>query len=102
MDKPTYVFVYGSLRKRLNHPLHGLLEKQGICVTTGYFQGKLYDLGRYPGAVPSHGKNDRVPGELYRLTDPHRILQVLDTYEGTRFTRKRVAIALGNGNEVTA
>lgn len=42
------------------------------------WEGVLYDLGEYPGAVPGTGT---VHGELFRLRDP-RVLELLDRYEG--------------------
>jgi gamma-glutamylcyclotransferase (GGCT)/AIG2-like uncharacterized protein YtfP len=82
MDRETYLFVYGTLRSEMRDPLHHLLEKQAFLVGAGAFQGKLYDLGRYPGAVRSRGKNDRVFGEIYRLSEPQRAFKILDAYEG--------------------
>ena len=48
MDNAAYLFVYGTLRSEMNDPLHRLLETYAIFVGTGSFQGKLYDIGRYP------------------------------------------------------
>ena len=76
----------------MNDPLHRLLETHAVLVGTGSFQGKLYDLGRYPGAVSSRGHTDHVIGEIYRFSDPQRALEILDEYEGHRFKRKRVTI----------
>lgn len=44
--------------------------------------GRLYDLGRYPGAVPSAEAGDRVRGVVVRLRDPAMSLRWLDDYEG--------------------
>jgi pyruvate carboxylase len=102
MDNEEYLFVYGTLRTQMNDPLHRLLEKHAILVGTGTFQGKLYDLGRYPGAVPSHGNADRVIGEIYRFSEPQRALEILDEYEGHRFKRKRVTVTQGDGKTIAA
>ena len=102
MDNEEYLFVYGTLRSQMNDPLHRLLEKDAILVGTGSFQGRLYDLGRYPGVVPSHGKTDRVIGEIYRFNDPQRDFQILDEYEGHRFKRKRVRIIQEDGKSITS
>ena len=102
MDTEEYLFVYGTLRSQMNDPLHGLLEKHAVLVGTGSFQGKLYDLGRYPGAIPSHGKTDRVLGEIYRFSEPQRALEILDEYEGHRFKRKRVTIIQADGKSITS
>ena len=100
MDTEEYLFVYGTLRSQMNDPLHGLLEKHAVLVGTGSFQGKLYDLGRYPGAIPSHGKTDRVLGEIYRFSESQRTLEILDEYEGHRFKRKRVTIVQESGKSI--
>ncbi|HXV78675.1 MAG TPA: gamma-glutamylcyclotransferase family protein [Candidatus Binatia bacterium] len=102
MDHETHLFVYGTLRKPMHDPLHRLLETEGKLVTTGTFQGKLYDLGRYPGAVPSRGKNDRTLGEIYRLREPQRVFKILDAYEGRRFKRQQVTILQEEKKTITA
>ena len=102
MDNEAYLFVYGTLRSQMNDLLHRLLETQAILVGTGTFQGKLYDLGRYPGAVPSRGSTDRVIGEIYRFSEPQRAFEILDEYEGHRFKRKRVRIIQEDGRAMTS
>src|SRR5919106_1266811 len=94
MDRGVCLFVYGSLRRALNHPLYRLLERHASFVGAGIFQGRLYDLGRYPGAVPSKTNTDRVVGEIYRFAGSEEVLKVLDNYEGRRFRRQRVTISL--------
>jgi gamma-glutamylcyclotransferase (GGCT)/AIG2-like uncharacterized protein YtfP len=74
----------------------------GYCSRSGTFQGKLYDLGRYPGVVRSHGNTDRVIGEIYRFSEPQRAFQILDEYEGHRFKRKRVTIIQEDGKSNTS
>jgi gamma-glutamylcyclotransferase (GGCT)/AIG2-like uncharacterized protein YtfP len=102
MDNEAYLFVYGTLRSQMNDPLHRLLETHAILVGTGTFQGKLYDLGRYPGAIRSRGKTDCVIGEIYRFSEPQRALEILDEYEGHRFKRKRVTIIQADGKSITS
>ena len=102
MDNEAYLFVYGTLRSQMNDPLHRLLETHAILVGTGTFQGKLYDLGRYPGVVPSRGNTDRVIGEIYRFSESKRAFEILDEYEGHRFKRKRVTIIQEDGKSITS
>jgi pyruvate carboxylase len=92
MEKEAHLFVYGTLRRQMSHPLCHLLVRHGIFLGTGIFQGKLYDLGRYPGAVPSRKKTDLVTGEIYRLQNPKEVFDILDEYEGPRFKRAQVTI----------
>ena len=102
MEDKEYLFVYGTLRSHIKDPVHHLLETHAVLVAAGTFQGKLYDLGRYPGAVRSRGTGDRVIGEIYQLTQPQFTLAIVDEYEGHRFKRKRVTIAQENGQQITA
>lgn len=48
---------------------------------TARFQGLLYDIGAYPGAVKSRNKNAKVIGDIYRMAQPHQVLATLDDYE---------------------
>jgi gamma-glutamylcyclotransferase (GGCT)/AIG2-like uncharacterized protein YtfP len=102
MDNDAYLFVYGTLRSQMNDPLHRLLEMHAVFVGTGFFQGKLYDIGRYPGAIRSRRNTDRVIGEIYQFSDPQRAFQILDEYEGHRFKRKRVTIIQEDGKSITS
>jgi gamma-glutamylcyclotransferase (GGCT)/AIG2-like uncharacterized protein YtfP len=76
--------TYGTLMR----PFGGC-ERLGVAdrvsfVATCRFDGVLYDLGRFPGAVPGDGL---VHGELLRLHDP-QVWAVLDPYEGYDADRK--------------
>lgn len=88
--------TYGTLMRAF-----GGLGRLGITdrvsfVQTCQFAGVLYDLGRFPGAVPGDGE---VHGELFRLHDP-QAWTVLDAYEGyetgqeedSLFVRRPVAL----------
>ncbi len=59
------------------------------------YRGRLYDLGAYPGAVPSDDPADVVCGELFALADAAALLSRLDRYEGPEFRRARVAVTRG-------
>lgn len=97
MSKPSVILAtYGTLMQAV-----GGLERLGVAdrvsvVGTCRFEGVLYDLGRFPGAVPGDGV---VHGELLRLRDP-QVWTVLDRYEGyepdtegrSLFVRRRVSL----------
>ena len=102
MEKETHIFVYGTLRKQMRHPLSHLLVRHGLFVGMGTFQGTLYDLGRYPGAVPSKSKTDLIVGELYLLQQPDAVLELLDEHEGPRFKRSQVTIVSGEEQAISA
>ncbi len=102
MQRKTYLFIYGTLRKEVKRPMHQVLARYGMLVGAGSFQGKLYDLGRYPGAVVSGKKSDRVYGEIYQLRDTGRVFEILDEYEGWLFTRQQAPVALDSGKKLTS
>ena len=60
------LFAYGTLMRGL--ALHRLLEGRARFLGEGTVAGRLYDLGRYPAAVPEG--SGLVQGEVYRVTDP--------------------------------
>ena len=60
--------------------MHRLLYGTTL-VGPGTFQGKLYDLGNYPAAIPSNDPADLIHGEVYLLHDPSATLALLDQYE---------------------
>lgn len=77
-SSPLLLATYGTLMQAF-----GGLERLGITGRVSFertcqFAGVLYDLGRYPGAVPGE---EEVHGELCRLRDP-QVWTVLDAYEG--------------------
>jgi predicted GNAT family N-acyltransferase/gamma-glutamylcyclotransferase (GGCT)/AIG2-like uncharacterized protein YtfP len=98
----SYLFVYGSLRRKAGHPVHRVLVEAGKFIGNGRFQGKLYDLGRFPGAIPSREISDRVIGEIYRIEEDRRTFQLLDKYEGSHFRRARGPVVLDNGEKISA
>lgn len=69
---------------------------------TGWYRGRLFDLGSYPGAVSSRSNSDKVLGDLYVLADERAVFGVLDRYEGDNFCRRNGTINLENGNKIVA
>lgn len=81
MDRdPDHLFVYGTLRRGLGHPMARWLLAHAAYVGPATVTGQLYDLGPYPGAVLARG--GRVVGEVYRLRHGSPVLAALDAYEG--------------------
>lgn len=103
-----YLFVYGTLRKDYDLKLKNKVSDDLQYVGQGKVGASLYDIGKYPGAVRS-SKGDEVIGDVFEVTDPERVLGILDKYEGidpsgrpSEFVRKRNKVRLRNGKEVTA
>jgi gamma-glutamylcyclotransferase (GGCT)/AIG2-like uncharacterized protein YtfP len=106
---PDLLFVYGSLRRGFE--LHGVLAGLGARhVGKASLRGRLFDLGDYPGAEPSTADGDRVRGEVYRLANPERALQILDRTEGLRpcapaeslYRREVAGVTLEDGSTAQA
>lgn len=99
------LFVYGTLRSGAAHRMSRLLAGRARFVDRAVWQGKLYLVRDYPGAVPSDDPLDRVHGEVYRLLEPQRLLAELDRYEGcspafpaaAEYERRRDAVRLAGG-----
>ncbi len=70
----------------------------------GSIRAALFDLGLYPAAIPS--PEDRVWGELYRMTDASAVLPVLDDIEGynlddpdrSLYVRREVEVTSADGS----
>jgi|SRR5581483_3219072 len=105
-----YLFVYGTLRKDVGHAMAQIPARHARFVGEATFHGQLFDLGNYPGAIPSENAQDLVYGEVYAL-EPlmrNRVLAILDEYEGcscrsevlSEFRRENVMITLNDGRRV--
>ncbi len=107
---PDTIFVYGTLRRDANNDIHQLLAKYAEFVSDATYQGKLYKVDTYPGAVPSDDPNDVVHGEVYLLHQANIMLPLLDQYEEfgpafpepNEYSRLKQTVALKNGGSVTA
>jgi len=81
MDKiPAYLFVYGTLLDKKNE-FGAYLNQNCVFYTEGRFNGVLYDIGEYPGAVHSN-EGDYVYGKIFVMSNPGATLKLLDGYEG--------------------
>ncbi|MEI6157312.1 MAG: gamma-glutamylcyclotransferase family protein [Atribacterota bacterium] len=95
--------MYGTLMKKAHSAMSLFLEKFAEYVDEATFQGKLYDLGSYPGAIVSYDSADAVRGEVFRLKNPERSLPVLDQYEGCPklYIRQKAEVTLSNRKKMT-
>jgi gamma-glutamylcyclotransferase (GGCT)/AIG2-like uncharacterized protein YtfP len=107
---PNYIFVYGTLRRDANSEKSHLLTKHGEFVDDAIYQGRLYKIDYYPGAVSSDNPNDVVQGEVYLLHQADVVLPLLDQYEEfgpefpepNEYIRLKQTVALKNGHTVMA
>jgi gamma-glutamylcyclotransferase (GGCT)/AIG2-like uncharacterized protein YtfP len=80
-DGPRHLFVYGTLMRGSRSPYAQLLRARARFVSKASVAGRLYHLGRFPGAVFGEGGRARVHGEVFRLSGG-ALLAALDAYEG--------------------
>jgi len=78
---PAYLFVYGTLLNDQNE-FGAYLKHNCRFFKNGRFKGKLYDIGKYPGAVFEPAIGTFVHGAVFIINRPTEILKVLDDYEG--------------------
>jgi gamma-glutamylcyclotransferase (GGCT)/AIG2-like uncharacterized protein YtfP len=76
-----YLFVYGTLRRVFNHPMHQVLISYSDYIATAILQGRLYEVVNYPAAILSANSDDKVIGELYIIKNSGLLFTALDDYE---------------------
>jgi gamma-glutamylcyclotransferase (GGCT)/AIG2-like uncharacterized protein YtfP len=79
--------------------LHRLLEGRARYVGCGQVEGRIVDLGSYPGAVADPGA--RLRGEVYEIVDP-ALWAALDSAEGPQYHRREVTVRSDGGHEMAA
>ena len=65
-----------------NNPMALYLRKNARLTAKGHFNGLLFDMGSYPGAVYKPDSIHKVFGEVYQVSDDDVIFKKLDIYEG--------------------
>jgi gamma-glutamylcyclotransferase (GGCT)/AIG2-like uncharacterized protein YtfP len=96
------LFVYGTLRPVFHNEFARLLAEGESLLGGARVHGRLYDIGRYPGLVLSSAPEEWALGEVYRLRDADRTLEILDRYEGADFTRVTGDVLLDTGEQLPA
>lgn len=108
---PCYLFVYGTLRKSFDSPIHKKIAGSAEWIGSAFIQGKLFDIGDYPGALPStKSEGSKIKGELIRVNDEEKVMKILDEYEGfdrdnpnnSEYSRRMEQVTLENGEGVMA
>jgi gamma-glutamylcyclotransferase (GGCT)/AIG2-like uncharacterized protein YtfP len=97
------VFFYGTLRTGFNRTTHAGIDECLKFTGRGWINGKLFDLGIFPAAVPA--SDSRVWGEVFEMMDAPKVLAALDSIEGHRpseperslYDRVRVPATLDDG-----
>lgn len=82
MEVSDKLFVYGTLLGEIDNPYAHFLRRHGQYGGKGYFFGRLYDIGHYPGALYDPACNEKVFGDIILLKNKEEVLNRLDAYEG--------------------
>jgi gamma-glutamylcyclotransferase (GGCT)/AIG2-like uncharacterized protein YtfP len=77
-----YLFVYGTLLKDFDSYMSKFLDRNSEFIGRGYFNGKLFEISWYPGAVLSEDVSEKVYGHVIRILDKSKTFKILDDYEG--------------------
>jgi gamma-glutamylcyclotransferase (GGCT)/AIG2-like uncharacterized protein YtfP len=101
----NFLFVYGTLRFGNKNATRKLLARSADFVDYATYQGKLFLIDDYPGAIASEHPSDMVQGEVYKLYRPDVLLPLLDRYEEcgaefiqpTEYRRKLQPVQLRTG-----
>lgn len=74
-----------------------------------FTQGRLYDLGEYPGAVLDASSRTKIMGRIFSLPEDENLLNSLDEYEGfdprnrknSLFVREETKVTLESGQKLS-
>lgn len=110
-EEPYYLFVYGTLRSKFSHPVKLEIMNDVEWVGESAIRGRLYDIGKYPGALRVMDKKSVViKGEVLKIKHPKKVFRILDQYEGfdpenpgkSEYYRDEEMVTLSNGKEIRA
>ncbi|ACT95344.1 gamma-glutamylcyclotransferase family protein [Dyadobacter fermentans] len=80
MEKLYNIFTYGTLMQAFHNPYARKLRASSEYLGKGYFNGRLFRVEWYPGALFEPDAPTLVRGEIYQLHSLD-ILKELDEYE---------------------
>lgn len=81
MSHCNYLFVYGTLRLGFSNHYANLLHQNSTHIGQGTLNGKLFDIGGYPGIVSSDSSLDLTKGDIFKFKPDSDLLRTLDEYE---------------------
>jgi gamma-glutamylcyclotransferase (GGCT)/AIG2-like uncharacterized protein YtfP len=102
------LFAYGTLQPGRVPAEVAPLAAKLRPVGRGFVHGVLYDLGRYPGAVPNASAKGKIAGTVMELPEEENMLARLDAYEGfdpkspdtSEYVRERQMVELADGGKL--
>ena len=82
--------MYGTLKSGFGNRYARRLRREARLLGQAQMAGRLYRIHWHPGMRPPRGSGDTVSGELYKLRQPSKTLEVLDAYEGQTYYRREL------------
>ena len=98
----SYLFVYGTLRRRSKIKIARLFHANSEFLGPGRMQGRLARSHPHRGVVQSNKPGEWISGEVFQLNDPLTLLPILDEYEGENYKRTSVPVELDSGKRMRA
>ncbi len=103
-----YLFAYGTLQPGLVPASMSQVAAKLTPIGEGFVRGVLYDLGRYPGAIPDANSQTRITGNVLELPPDAGVLTQLDAYEGfdpaspdaSEYVREPQTVELADGRSL--
>ena len=96
------LFVYGTLRRASGIKIARLFHANSEFLGTARMQGRLARSHPHRGIVRSNRPGEWIRGEVFRMNDPAKLLQILDEYEGPDYKRTAVPVELDSGQRLRA
>jgi len=101
-----HIFFYGTLMRTFPLRASAGIDDWLEYVGSGRVAGSLFDLGSYPGLIID--SDSEVRGEVYRILDPFKLFDRVDTIEDYRATapsegeyvRQRMTAILDDGRAI--
>ena len=100
-----YLFIYGTLLDEFKTNESKYLENNSSIYDNGYFNGKLFNIKDYPGAILSNDINDKVFGKILKLNNNPYLFDVLDIYENINnleYIREKIKVYSSTNEEINA
>ena len=106
--QPNYLFVYGTLRKGFGLPILKKIESDIQYLGNSEINGELYDIGKYPAALPAKKSSSKILGEVFVILRPRKVFKLLDSYEGfdrkdkkhSEYYQKKELLVLDSGEKI--
>ena len=106
----NYLFVYGTLLEECKNELSKKLKDQSEFIGNAHFNGKLFNVDWYPGAIYLPNSDYKVYGKVYKIEHFKEIIKQLDDYEGVgnqfespnQYKREKIKISLANESCIDA